>query len=337
MTKTVLAIPGDGIGQEVIPAAVRVLQALLPSVRVNWAQAGWETFVETGRALPSEVLAQARAADAVLFGATASPSGRVEGYTSPILEFRQRFRLCANLRPVRTWPAIRALHNEIDLLIVRENCEGLYIREEQREGEIAWATRRVTQKGSRRVAEVAFQQAAHRARARGRVSKVTIIHKANVLNVTDGLFREVALEVARAYPHIATEERLVDAAAMLLVQSPQQFDVLLAPNLYGDILSDEAAGLAGGLGLAPSANIGEGTPVFEPVHGAAPDIAGQGIANPMAAMLSVALMLETWGYPALAQRLQDALAQVLLTGRVTPDLGGAATTEEFTQHVLQRL
>ena len=223
------------------------------------------------------------------------------------------------------------------MLIVRENSEGLYSGREHREGDTAIAERVITRVGSERIVQAACEQAMQRAGLRGKAPVLTVVHKANVLKLTDGLFRECALKVAAEFPAITVKELLVDSAAMNLVKSPQSFDVLVTTNLFGDILSDEASALVGGLGVAPSANVGGGTPVFEPVHGSAPDIAGKGIANPVGALLSSALMLETLGEPQAAGRLRQAVLDTLASGLRTADLGGAASTRQFTRAVCERL
>ncbi len=330
MSPTICLIPGDGIGQEVIPETARVLAHLCPDITFTQANAGWETFERTGSALPQATLARAAQADAILFGATQSPTdGRKTGYASPILALRQHFDLYANLRPTI---ALLPGHPPVDLLIVRENSEGLYIREEESDGETAIARRRITRRASQRTARVALEH------ARARRGRLTIIHKANVLPLTDGLFRRAALEVAEDYPDVQMEDMLVDAAAMWLVKDPARFDVLVAPNLYGDILSDLAAGLVGGLGLAPSANIGDNrVAVFEPVHGSAPDIAGQGVANPTAALLSGAMALEHLGRVEEARRLRIAIYAALQSAPLPADLGGNASTIEFTETVIHAL
>jgi homoisocitrate dehydrogenase len=334
--KTICLIPGDGIGQEVIPAAAEVIQNLGLDLTFVAAQAGFACFEQHGSALPEATLALARKSDAVLFGATSSPSMVVPGYLSPILALRREFDLFANLRPVFSLPGEYSRPG-IDLLIVRENTEGLYSGRERREGDTAIAERVITRLGSERIVRVACKQAMQRAALRRRPPVLTIVHKANVLKLTDGLFRECALKVAAEFPGIAVNELLVDTAAMKLVKSPQSFDVLVTTNLFGDILSDEASALVGGLGVAASANLGTGTPVFEPVHGSAPDIAGHGIANPVGALLSSALMLETLGEPHAAGRLRQAVVDTLASGLCTADLGGEATTTQFTQAVRARL
>ncbi len=303
MTHTITLIPGDGIGQEVIPAARAVLDALDLPLRFQEADAGFGTFERRGDALPAETIALCAHSDAVLFGATSSPMTKVEGYRSPIIQLRRHFDLFANLRP--------AVSDGIDLLIVRENTEGLYSGRERLEdgGATAITERVITAKASERIVRVACQQALRR---RGRL---TIVHKANVLKETCGLFRRVALDVAGEFPDLDVEELLVDTTAMRLVQDPARFDVIVTTNLFGDILSDLAAGLTGGLGIAPSANIGAERPaLFEPVHGSAPDIAGQGTADPRAAILSAALLLDDLGYAVEADAVRRAAYATAHTG-----------------------
>jgi len=289
MTHIITLIPGDGIGKEVIPAAQAMLESLNLPIQFQHADAGFGTFERCGNALPPTTLELCQQSDAILFGATSSPMTKVEGYQSPILGLRRHFDLFANLRP--------AVRDEIDLLIVRENTEGLYSGRERIEdgGATAITERVITARASERIVRVACQQAVQR---RG---KLTIVHKANVLKETCGLFRRVALEVIREFPTLDVEEMLVDTTAMRLVQDPARFDVIVTTNLFGDILSDLAAGLTGGLGLAPSANLGSNRPVlFEPVHGSAPDIAGKGIADPRAAILCAGMVLDHLGYSELA-------------------------------------
>jgi len=353
---TVCLIPGDGVGQEVIPAAAQVLAAACPGLTFVDADAGWACFERHGTALPEATLQAIAASDAVLFGATQSPiSGdtrpTVPGapiYHSPILALRRQLDLYANLRPALSllpgtgpsgsrWPG----NGHVDLLIVRENTEGLYSGRERRDGDTAIAERVITRRASERIMRVACKQARLRGQQRpqGRPRpRVTIVHKANVLKVSDGLFREACLAVARDYPDIEVDEMLVDAAAMWVAKEPGRFDVLVTTNLFGDILSDLAAGLIGGLGLAPSANVGDGLiGVFEPVHGSAPDIAGRGIANPCGAILSGAMLLEHIGRPDAAAHVQRAVAETISAGITTPDLRGRATTAEVTAAVCTRL
>jgi homoisocitrate dehydrogenase len=335
LTKICL-INGDGIGQEVIPAAAEVLATLSLGIEFAEARAGFEHFKQCGDAIPDATLAEVEACGVALFGATSSPSTKVEGYRSPILSMRKAFDLYANLRPVRSLPGKFSRPN-LDLLIVRENTEGLYAGRERLEGDTAIAERVITRKGSTRIARTAFEQARKRAAVSGQSSVVTVVHKANVLKVTDGLFRECALQVAGIYPEIAMKEMLVDAMAMRLVRDPENFDVIVTTNLFGDILSDEASALIGGLGVAPSANIGERAAVFEPVHGSAPDITGQGIANPIGAILSAALLLDHIGQGVQADRVRRAVNATIEQGVLPKDLGGNAATREVTQAVMKNL
>lgn len=334
---TIVLINGDGVGQEVIPAAAEVLAALGLGLKFVHAPAGFEHFMRTGNAIPAETLAAVQTAGVALFGATASPSTDVPGYQSPILALRRAFELYANLRPTFSLPGSYARAG-VDLLIVRENTEGLYSGRERREGDTAIAERVITVRGSERIARVAFLQAQARQRPPGMGGPcVTIVHKANVLKVTDGLFRETCLRVAAEFPDVAVNEVLVDTMALRLMRDPQAFDVIVTTNLFGDILSDEASGLMGGLGVAPSANVGGQVAVFEPVHGSAPDIAGHGRANPVGALLSAAMLLAHLGHPAAAARVRHAVMDTLRAGILTPDLGGTATTQAVTRSVIAGL
>jgi homoisocitrate dehydrogenase len=332
-------IEGDGIGHEVIPAAVEVLTGTGFPFEALHAWAGWDYFCETGSALPEQTIETARQSNAILFGAVSSPSRKVEGYSSPILGLRQQLDLFANLRPCRSWP-ISTSRPGIDLLIVRENSEGLYVRRERSDGQKAVAKRVITRRGAERIARVACELAVQRRQ------RLTIVHKANVLPETCGLFRQAALDVATGYPELTVEEVLVDTMAMRLVTHPEQYDVIVTTNLFGDILSDEAAGLVGGLGLAPSANVGAppsddthgpALALFEPVHGSAPDIAGRGIANPIAAILAVAMLLDHVGQHERANWVRQAVEQVLFQGPYTPDLRGSATTVQLTKAIKAQL
>jgi len=327
---TVCLIPGDGVGKEVIPAAARVLEALNLGIQFTHADAGWECFQQQGNALPDATKAAIQAADASMFGATSSPSTKVAGYASPVLAMRKLFDLYANLRPTISMPGSM---DGIDLLIVRENTEGMYSGRERREGDTAISERVITVKASERIARYAFEAARKRPR-----KHVTFVHKANVLKETDGLFRECCLRVAADFPDVTHDELLVDACAMWLVKDPRRFDVIVTTNLFGDILSDEAAGLIGGLGVAPSANIGSGkVAYFEPVHGSAPDIAGKGIANPIGAILSAAMLLDHVGCPNEARRVESAVRRVLSDGICSRDLGGEASTDQMTAAIIERL
>lgn len=329
-------IEGDGIGREVIPAAVEVLKVVLPEVDIRTANAGWECFNECGVSLPEETIELAKSAGAVLFGAAASPHYPVEGYFSPIVRLRRLLKAYANLRPT-TYLPVSTSRPGVDLLVVRENTEDLYVGFEDTDesGNTSTAKKIITREATERVSHMAFRLA----RDTGR-QKVTIVHKANVLPQSDGLFRRVALEVAEAYKDIAVDELLVDTAAYWMVKEPTRFDVILTPNLYGDILSDMAAAWGGGLGLAPSLNMGDHIAIAEPVHGSAPDIAGKGIANPTAAFLSLAMLLRYhWQLGALADRVEDAVNATLSEGTHTTDIlsEGALSTQEFTQQVIRHL
>ncbi len=325
-------IEGDGIGHEVVPAARRVLEATgLPLVFVE-AEAGWETFQKRGTSVPEETVEKILATDATLFGAATSPTKKVPGFFGAIRYLRRRLDLFANVRPAKYHPVPGSVPGT-DLVVVRENTEGLYVEQERvyARGKVAIADRVITYDASYRIAEYALRVAERR---RGRLA---LVHKANVLPLSDGLFLEAARDAAKRHPNVEIEEVIVDACAMRLVRKPQDFDVLVMENLFGDILSDLTAGLVGGLGIAPSGNIGEQAAIFEPVHGSAPDIAGKGIANPTATILSAAMMLEHLGEAEVAGRIEAAVDRVLAEGPLTPDLGGRATTEAFTAAVIEAL
>ncbi|MFV9507639.1 MAG: isocitrate/isopropylmalate dehydrogenase family protein [Oscillochloridaceae bacterium umkhey_bin13] len=328
----VCVIPGDGIGPEVLAGATRVLCSLVPETQIVEVEAGWACFERHGTALPAATLDAARAADAILFGAVASPSHNVPGYRSPIVQLRRELDLYANIRPTVFGP-------NASLVIVRENTEGLYAGRERLEdaGATAIAERVITRRASQRIVRTACELARRRANERDRPGWVTIVHKANVLRVSDGLFRATALAVATDYPDLHVDELLVDVAAMRLAQHPERFDVVVTTNLFGDILSDVACIHGGGLGLAASANLGDERGLFEPVHGAAPDIAGRGIANPLAALECVAMLLDWRNRPAEATRLRLAMAVTLRDGPHPPDLGGTATTNEVVEAIVQVL
>lgn len=329
---TICAITGDGIGREVVPAAVRVLRSLLPGLRVLDAEAGFDCFSARGNAVPPETLQAIAAAEATLFGAVSSPTSPVAGYRSAIVTMRRHFHLFGCVRRARS-VAVPDSRPGIDLLLVRENTEDLYIGRETAYGDYAEATMLISASASRRVARLACELARQSGRRR-----ITIVHKANILPLTCGLFRDSARAVIAEYPDLLVEEMLVDTAAMRLVTDPGRFDVILTTNLFGDILSDIAAGLTGGLGLAASANIGEpGPAIFEPVHGSAPDIAGRGIANPLAMIRSAALLLAHIGEPTLAEHLDAAVDRAIAGPVRTPDLGGTSGTEAVVDAVLADL
>ena len=313
--------------------------------------AGYETFQRTGNALPNKTVETLlKECNGALFGAVSSPTTKVAGYSSPIVALRKKLDLYANVRPVKTTPSSRT---PIDLVIVRENTEDLYVKEERTfdaadgSGKVAEAIKRISQRASHRIASMAGEIALRRQKIRDTGVQsvhsqplITVTHKSNVLSQTDGLFRETA-RVALAepkYAHLAVEEQIVDSMVYKLFRQPSAYDVIVAPNLYGDILSDGAAALVGSLGLVPSANVGDSFAIGEPCHGSAPDIMGQGIANPIATIRSVALMLEFLGEEVAAAKIYAAVDGNLDEGRLlTPDMGGKAGTEEVVQDILQRL
>jgi len=331
MSYRITLLPGDGIGREVLPAAQLVLQAVGLDAHYESLPLGWECFRHHGSALPEETLAALRVSDAALLGAVASPSQRVPGYRSPVVALRRELDLYACVRPVRT-PALPGARPGVDMVVVRENSEGLYAGRERRDGDTAIAERMITEQASARIARWALEYARRHGRRR-----ITLVHKANVLRETCGLFREAALGVLAAAGDIEIDELLVDTAAYHMVRQPERFDVLVTTNLFGDILSDAASAWGGGLGLAASANLGARGAVFEPVHGSAPDIAGCGVANPLAAIGAAAMMLDHLGEPQPARRIRRAVEATLRAGVWTPDLGGTATTEQVTARVVHEL
>jgi len=332
MIYKITLLPGDGIGPEVIAAAEQVLCALPLDIEFTRAEIGFGAYERLGTPLPDSTLDAIRSSHAALFGAVTTPPN-IPGYFSPVVRMRQKLDLYANLRPTRSIPHPSSRPG-IDMLIVRENTEGLYSGVERLEddGNRAITERIITRKGSERIVHKAFDLA----RQAGR-NKVHVVHKANVLRQTCGLFRAVALEVAKEYPEIEMLEMLVDTCAMELVRAPEQFEIIVTTNLFGDILSDEACMFVGGLGVAASANIGAQASVFEPVHGSAPPLVGTGKANPTATFLATAMMLEHIGETESAARLRSAIESCIAEGQVTPDLGGTLTTTEMTEKVKCRL
>lgn len=321
-------VPGDGIGKEVMKVTLEVLDALDIDFEYVYGDAGDECLEKNGTALPGETLDMIRDADACLFGAAGETAADV------IVKIRQEMKMFANLRPVKSYPNTNSLFENIDFMIVRENTEGMYIADEEKYTDNGAVARRIiTKEAEKRIIDYAFNYAKENGK-----SKVTAVHKANVLKKTDGLFKEIFYEVAESYPDIATEDFYVDATAMYLITQPESFEVIVTTNLFGDILSDEGAGLVGGLGLIPSANIGRDGALFEPVHGSAPDIAGKGIANPIAMMLSAVMMLRYLSENEAADRLDAAILKVLSDAEVlTGDLGGSATTQELADEVKKYL
>ena len=324
----IAVVPGDGIGKEVMKVTLEVLDALDIDFEYVYGDAGDECLEKNGTALPGETLDMIRDADACLFGAAGETAADV------IVKIRQEMKMFANLRPVKSYPNTNSLFENIDFMIVRENTEGMYIADEEKYTDNGAVARRIiTKEAEKRIIDYAFNYAKENGK-----NKVTAVHKANVLKKTDGLFKEIFYEVAESYPDIATEDFYVDATAMYLITQPESFEVIVTTNLFGDILSDEGAGLVGGLGLIPSANIGRDGALFEPVHGSAPDIAGKGIANPIAMMLSAVMMLRYLSENEAADRLDAAILKVLSDAEVlTGDLGGSATTQELADEVKKYL
>jgi homoisocitrate dehydrogenase len=348
-------IPGDGIGKEVIPAGRRILETLPASLGLKFdfvdLKAGFETFEQTGAALPDKTVeVLKKECDGALFGAVSSPTTAVKGYSSPIVALRKKLDLYANVRPVKT---VLTAPKPIDMVIVRENTEDLYVKEERTfdaadgSGKVAEAIKRISERASYRIAAMAGEIALRRQKIREAGAPsihsgplVTITHKSNVLSQTDGLFRSTARAALSEdrFASVKTEEQIVDSMVYKLFRQPEAYDVIVAPNLYGDILSDGAAALVGSLGLVPSANVGEGFAIGEPCHGSAPDIQGQGIANPIATLRSAALMLEFLNEEEAAAKIYAAVDGNLEDGKIlSPDLGGKASTEEVLQDILRRL
>lgn len=324
----IAVIPGDGIGKEVMEATISVLDALDINFDYNYALAGDECYEEKGTPLPQETIDIIRESDACLFGAVGESAADV------IVKLRQELKMYANLRPIKAYPSTNSLFDNIDFMIVRENTEGLYIAGEEKETDDGAIARRIiTREAEERIINYAFKYAKNNNK-----HKVTAVHKANVLKKSDGLFKKIFYEVGENYPDIEKEDFYVDATAMYLITQPQNFEVIVTTNLFGDILSDEGAGLVGGLGLIPSANIGENGALFEPVHGSAPNIAGQGKANPIAMMLSAIMMLRHLGENAAADKFDAAILKVLNQGNVlTEDLGGSSSTMEITLEIKKNL
>ena len=332
MTHTITLIPGDGIGPEVTRAVVQVLEA--GGLRATWEpfEAGATSVASGGTTLPDALLASIRRTKVALKGPITTPIG--EGFTSVNVGLRKALELYANLRPVWNLPNVKSRYDGVDLVIVRENTEDLYAGLEHTVVPgVVESIKIITEVASTRIARFAFEHARRHQRRR-----VTAIHKANIMKLSDGLFIDCARRVSKDYPEIQYDERIVDAACMQLVMFPERFDVLLLPNLYGDIVSDLCAGLVGGLGVVPAANLGaDGVGVFEAVHGSAPDIAGQDLANPLALLLSGVLMLHHLNEDAIAGRVMRAVTSVLAGSVRTRDIGGTATTTEFATAICRAM
>lgn len=334
MTQTIAVIRGDGIGPEIMDATLHVLDAMQLGLQYDFVEAGLAAYEKQGELLPAATLESITKHRIALKSPLSTPIG--EGFSSINVSLRRHFDLYANVRPAITFPNTKSRYQDIDILTVRENTEGAYIGEGQHlsaDGETATLTQKITRKGSERIVRYAFEAA----KAAGR-KKVTVVHKANILKTTSGLFLRVAREVASRYPDVEFNEMIVDNCCMQLVMRPEQFDVIVTTNLFGDIISDLCAGLVGGLGLAPGANIGADVAIFEAVHGSAPDIAGRGIANPTALLLGAAQMLSHMGREDDARRLKRAIVATMdARDSTTPDLGGTGTTMGFAQAIASRV
>lgn len=332
--RKITVIPGDGIGPSIIESAIQILTHAGCDLEYEYADAGLVALEKHGELLPQATLDLIEKNKVSLKGPLTTPVGG--GFTSINVSLRKKFNLYANVRPVISFKGTKSRYDNIDIITVRENTEGMYSGAGQKrsdDNKSAEAMSIITREGAERIVKFAFELA----RQEGR-KKVTIIHKANILKSTSGLFLEVAREIASHYPDILSEEMIVDAACMNLVMYPERFDVMVTTNLFGDILSDLCAGLVGGLGMAPGANIGDGAAIFEAVHGSAPDIAGKNIANPTSVILASIQMLEYLGMQDKAERIREAVRATIESGdRVTRDLGGSASTSEFTQAIIDRL
>ncbi|MBA6391401.1 isocitrate dehydrogenase [Colwellia sp. BRX10-3] len=335
MAKQIITvIPGDGIGPDIIDATIKVLDKAGCNFEYEYADAGLTALENHGDLVPESTLALIEKNKIALKGPLTTPVG--DGFTSINVTLRKHFQLYANVRPVLSFKGTKARYENIDIITIRENTEGMYSGLGQtvsEDGNYAEAMSLVTREGAERIVTFAYETAIKEGR-----KKVTAVHKANILKSTSGLFLKVAREVAARYPQIESTEMIVDNCCMQLVMNPEQFDVIVTTNLFGDILSDLCAGLVGGLGMAPGANIGNGCAIFEAVHGSAPDIAGKNLANPTSVILAAIQMLEYLGMADKADNIRRAITEVIETGdRTTRDLGGTHGTSDFTQAVLERL
>ena len=329
MKRKITLIPGDGIGLEIMHAAKEIIDAACSNVEWEEEIAGYAAYEKCGELLPVRTIDSIKKNKIAFKGPITTPVGK--GFRSINVQLRQIFNLYSNVRPVKSYEGIDSLYKDLDLVIIRENSEDLYKGiEHMVTDDAAEGIKVITRGASERIADFAFKLALKEDR-----SKVTLTHKANIMKLTDGLFLESGKRVAASYANIKFEDVIVDAMTMKLVMKPHDYEVIVAPNLYGDILSDLAAGLIGGLGMAPSANIGDDAAIFEPVHGSAPDIAGQNIANPTAAILSGIMMLKYINEEAAALTIESALKTVLKNRRLhTKDIGGNLSTTEFTEAII---
>ncbi|HEA17930.1 MAG TPA: isocitrate dehydrogenase [Pseudoalteromonas prydzensis] len=332
--QTITVIKGDGIGPSIIDSALEILTAAGCDFDYEFVDAGLAALEKTGELLPQDTIDTIARNKITLKGPLTTPVG--EGFTSINVTLRKQFGLYANVRPVKSFVGTKARYEDIDIITVRENTQGMYSGLGQvtsEDGNEAQAMSMITREGAEKIVTFAYELAVREGR-----KKVTAVHKANILKSTSGLFLKVAREVAERYPEIESTEMIVDATCMKLVMNPEEFDVIVTTNLFGDILSDLCAGLVGGLGMAPGANIGEDAAIFEAVHGSAPDIAGKNLANPTSVILASIQMLDHLEMGDTAERIRSAVADVIKTGdRTTRDLGGSHGTTDFTQAVIDRL
>ncbi|NMA04299.1 MAG: isocitrate/isopropylmalate dehydrogenase family protein [Clostridiales bacterium] len=332
MNKTITLIHGDGIGKDIIDATVKIIEAT--GVKITWdkQEAGFSTYEKYGSPLPDETIKSIERNKIALKGPLTTPVGT--GFRSINIALRQHFKLFANLRPIKSFDGIDSLYRDLDFVVVRENTEGLYTGIEfMVNDDTAQSIKLISRDASLKICNFAFELARKEKR-----KKVTLTHKANIMKLSDGLFLRTGKEVAENYKDIQFEDIIVDAMAMKMVMNPKDFSVIVAPNLYGDILSDLGAGLIGGLGIAPSGNIGDDFAIFEPVHGSAPDIAGKNIANPISAILSGVMMLKYIGEPRAALKIEKSLGDLLKNSESrTIDIGGKLSTTEFTDAIIANI
>ena len=331
--KKITLIPGDGIGYEISESLVKIFDAAKVPVEFETENAGSDVYEKTGELIPESLYESVERNKIAIKGPITTPIGK--GFRSINVYLRKKYDLYTNFRPSRNLPGIETRYDNIDLAIFRENTEGIYIGEEKYENEektSAIAVKRITRKGSERIIRSAFEYAKNNG-----ISKVTVVHKANILKFTDGMFLDIAREISKEYENIELEELIIDNMCMQLVTNPERFKVIVTMNLYGDILSDLVAGLVGGLGVAPGANIGDDIAIFEAVHGSAPDIAGQNKANPLALLLSSIEMLKYLKLDDFAKNIERAILKTLTDGYKTADLSGNATTTEFTDKIIENL
>ena len=331
--KKITLIPGDGIGYEISESLVKIFDAAKVPIEFETENAGSDVYEKTGELIPESLYESVERNKIAIKGPITTPIGK--GFRSINVYLRKKYDLYTNFRPSRNLPGIETRYDNIDLAIFRENTEGIYIGEEKYENEektSAIAIKRITRKGSKRIIQSAFEYAKNNG-----ISKVTVVHKANILKFTDGMFLDIAREISKEYENIELEELIIDNMCMQLVTNPERFKVIVTMNLYGDILSDLVAGLVGGLGVAPGANIGDDIAIFEAVHGSAPDIAGQNKANPLALLLSSIEMLKYLKLDNFAKNIENAILKTLTDGCKTADLGGSTTTTEFTDKIIENL